>query len=137
MPVEDYQAFTTLVTGLRLNPAYQAAELQRRKSDAATMADAAQGSIEYSYILLLIGTWERIGILAKDLSAPQRRQFFRCTPAGLMWEALRPAIEAIGGYQMIAPNFKELNDQYQAWLKSPDGAMFTTVARQTVCALFG
>ena len=82
MPINDYQAFVTLVTGLRLNPAYQTAEVRRRRSEAVTMARAEQGSAELSDVLLLIGTWERIGILASDLSAPQRRQFFGCTPVG-------------------------------------------------------
>jgi hypothetical protein len=137
MPIQDYQAFATLVTGLRLNPAYQTAEARRRRSDAATMARAEQDSTELSDVLLLIGTWERIGILARDLSAPQRRQFFGCTPVGLMWQSLNTAIESLGGYQTFAPNFKNLNDQYGAWLRSADGATFRSVTRQTVCAMFG
>jgi len=137
MPVEDYEAFATVVTQLRLNPPYQAAEVHRRSSDAATMAGAAPGSAALAEVLLLIGTWERIGIMASDLSAPQRRKFFRSTPVGLMWAALNPAIQALGGPEALAPEFKKLNDRYQTWLASPDGEMFRTANQQAVHAMFG
>ena len=54
-----------------------------------------------------------------------------------MWQALSPAIDTLGGYETFAPNFKKLNDQYQTWLGSSEGATFRSVTRQTVCAMFG
>jgi tetratricopeptide (TPR) repeat protein len=44
MPVKDYEALVNVVTQLRLNPPYQAAEAMRRRSGAAAMAAAPLGS---------------------------------------------------------------------------------------------
>lgn len=137
MPVKDYEAFANTVTQLRLNPPYQAAEMLRRQSGAAAMAAAGQPSADLAAVLLLIGTWERIAIIAKPLSKSQREVFFRCTPVSLMWNALEPAIVAIGGAATFAPEFERLSQTYDTWLRSSNGQNFRSVERQTVCAMFG
>ena len=137
MPVKDYDAFVTTVTQLRLNPPYQAAEAIRRRVGSAAMAAAAPDSADLAAVLLLIGTWERIAILASSLSPAQRGRFFRCTPVKLMWDALRPAIDALGGAERFAPNFEELNATYGSWLESDEAREFRSAQRQTICLLFG
>src|SRR6266536_4244199 len=115
MPVKDYEAFATTVTQLRLNPPYQVAEAIRRRSGAAAMAAAGADSTDQAAVLLLIGTWERIAIMAGGLSPAQRAKFFRCAPVKLMWEALRPAIDALGGAERFAPEFERLSRSYESW----------------------
>lgn len=137
MPVKDYDAFVTTVTQLRLNPPYQAAEAIRRRAGSAAMAAAGPDSTDLAAVLLLIGTWERIAIMASGLSPAQRGRFFRCTPVKLMWDALRPAIDALGGAEVFAPQFEKLSDTYGKWLKLDDGKEFRSVERQIVCAMFG
>jgi hypothetical protein len=137
MPVKDYDAFVTTVTQLRLNPPYQAAEAIRRRAGSAAMAAAGAASTDLAAVLLLIGTWERIAIMASGLSPAQRGKFFRCTPVKLMWDALRPAIDALGGTERFAPEFEKLNASYGSWLERDDGREFRSVERQTICAMFG
>jgi hypothetical protein len=137
MPVKDYDALVTVVTQLRLNPPYQAAEAIRRRTGSAAMAAAEAGSTDLAAVLLLIGTWERIAIMASGLSPSQRGKFFRCTPVKLMFDALRPAIEAIGGAEKFAPQFEKLNVTYGNWLASAEGKEFRSPERQTICLLFG
>jgi hypothetical protein len=137
MPVKDYDAFVAIVTQLRLNPPYQAAEAIRRRTGSEVMAKAEPDSTDLAAVLLLIGTWERIAIMASSLSPAQRSKFFRCTPVKLMWDALRPGIDALGGAERFAPQFEKLSDTYGKWLKLDDGKEFRSVERQTVCAMFG
>jgi len=138
MAVNDYEAFVITVTQLRLNPPYLAAEATRRKAaGSAAMAAAGAASTDLAAVLLLIGTWERIAILASDLSPLQRGRFFRCTPVKLMWDSLRPAIDALGGAERFAPNFEELNATYGSWLESDEAREFRSAQRQTICLLFG
>lgn len=137
MPVKDYDAFITTVTQLRLNPPYQAAEAIRRRVGSAAMAAAGSDSTDLAAVLLLIGTWERIAIVASGLSPAQRSKFFRCTPVKLMWDALRPAIDALGGAEKFAPEFEKLSATYASWLQRDDGKEFRSVERQIVCAMFG
>jgi hypothetical protein len=136
MPVKDYEALVNIVTQLRLNPPYQAAEALRRRSGAAAMATASQGSAELAAILLMIGTWERIAIMAKPLNRTQLHTFFRSTPVSLMWEALKPAIDAVGGTAAFAPEFERLNKSYNSWLNSSAGRDFRSADRQAVTGLF-
>ncbi|WGD51561.1 hypothetical protein QA641_40035 [Bradyrhizobium sp. CB1650] len=137
MPVKDYEAFATTVTQLRLNPPYQTAEAIRRRSGAAAMAAAGADTEDRAAVLLLIGTWERISIMAASLSSGQQATFFRCTPVKLMWDALAPAIDALGGVKAFAPEFHRLSGRYESWLKTDAAKEFRSVERQTVCALFG
>lgn len=136
MPVKDYEALVNVVTQLRLNPPYQAAEALRRRSGAAAMASAAQGSTELAAILLMIGTWERIANMATPLNKTQLHTFFRSAPVSLMWEALKPAIDAVGGATAIAPEFERLNKGYSSWLNSSAGKDFRSANLQAVTALF-
>jgi hypothetical protein len=137
MAVKDYDAFITTVTQLRLNPPYQVAEALRRRAGSAAMAAAGPDSTDLAAVLLLIGTWERIAILASGLSPSQRGRFFRCAPVKLMWDALLPAIDALGGAEKFAPEFEKLSGSYGSWLKHDDAREFRSVERQTVCAMFG
>jgi hypothetical protein len=136
MPVKDYEALVNVVTQLRLNPPYQAAEAMRRRSGAAAMAAAPLGSAEQGAILLMIGTWERIALMAKALSASQRQMFYRSTPVSLMMNALKPAIDALGGTENLSPEFAQLNKSYDSFLKTSAGAQFRSGAAQAVTALF-
>jgi hypothetical protein len=136
MPVKDYEAFVTTVTHLRLNPPYQAAEAIRRRSGSASMAAASAESTDQAAVLLLIGTWERIAIMASDLSPAQRSKFFRCAPVKLMWDALRPAIDTFGGTERFAPEFEKLSRSYESWLERAEAKEFRSVERQTICAMF-
>src|SRR5262245_48145157 len=105
----DYEALQLVVqvTGLRVNPQYQAAELTRRRLGAEAMAGANETSLEHAGVRLLIGTWDRIAIFVRELSDPQRRRFFECNPVLLMWRALEPAVRVIRGSGTVSPTFAE------------------------------
>lgn len=101
------------------------------------MVGAGPDAVDQAAVLLLIGTWERIAILASGLSPSQLARFFRCTPVKLMLDALQPAIDALGGAEKFAPEFAKLSGKYGSWLKHDDAKEFRSVERQTVCAMFG
>ena len=105
------------------------------------MAKKDKGSREYASIWLLVSTWERIAIFAKEFSKPQRQKFFRCAPVGLMWKQLEPGIKAIRADRDVgdtfAKEFEDLANLYDAWTKLPDGKEFRTDSAQCVHAMFG
>ena len=138
----DYEALQIVikVTDLRLSPQYQAAAAMARRSGAQSMARSDPKSDEHAAVRLLIGTWERIGMFVKEFDDNQRRRFFRCNPAGLIWGYLSPAVVYIRSGGSVSPNFgkefETLAGQYVQWTQTPDGQEFRTEAQQVVCALF-
>jgi len=138
----DHEALQIImkVIDLRASAPYQAAEAQRRRSGAATMARMDQDSIEHAAVRLLIGTWDRIAMFVQDFDERQRNRFFRCNPVWLIWLTLEPAIRIIRESGTVGPRFarefEELARRYQEWTRTPPGQEFRTEAEQAVCALF-
>jgi hypothetical protein len=128
------------ITELRMAPRYQAAEALRRRSSAATMAQADGKSDEHASVRLLIGTWDRIAMFVQDFNHHQRHRLFACNPVLLMWHSLQPAVQIIRTGGTVGPNFatefETLSKQYYEWTQSPAGQEFRTEAQQAVCALF-
>ena len=109
------------IFAIRTNQAYQAAEALRRKykaggSSAAALATDADNSAKLGAILLLIGAWETIALMLKDVK--DKDLFFDKLPICHMWNELRPAIKFFrttmdDGY---AKHFGDLADEHEAWL---------------------
>ena len=133
----DYPTFLLTVTQLRSNAAYQAAEMMRRKASGVALASADQGSPEFAAFLLLIGTWQRIGILARMLDRSELHRLFKCTPAKLMWGYLSEGVERIGNPAEITPDFLWLVQQYDEWQRTEDGSRYSSQTPQIICAMFG
>ena len=125
------------VDELRSGAEYRKAYLLiRRRRPDITRLD--KESDEYATIRLLIGTWEQIAIFVQRFDEKQRHKLFRCQPVSLMWEFLKTAVEEIRKSlgNKYAENFEGLHNQYQAWIKSPDGIDYRTAAQQAICARF-
>jgi hypothetical protein len=138
----DHEALRLIVkfTELRMNPLYQAAERKRRHLGAEVMARSEATSEEYAAVVLLIGTWERIAIFAKEFSPTQKRRFFRCSPVGLVWSALEPAITCIRTAGVVseayASELEALALEYRAWTLTDGGSGYRTEVQQAICAMF-
>jgi hypothetical protein len=116
--MDDQIAVLLAIEMLRSNPEYHVAEVLRRQTagGAAAMAAAAEGSAQRSAVLLLIGTWESIAVLADGLK--KRDKIFTVTPVCHMWRELKPAVQALRQYfPRYAENFEDLNEAHEAWLK--------------------
>lgn len=119
------------IFAIRTNQAYQAAEALRRKlktggSSAAAMATEADDSAKLGAILLLIGAWETIALMLKDVK--DKELFFEKLPICHMWNELKTAIKIFrtndDGY---AKHFGELADEHEAWLnKNKKSAEYRT-----------
>jgi hypothetical protein len=102
---------------IRTNRAYQAAEALRRKSrrSVAALATDASDSAELGAILLLIGTWETIARMLKDVD--DKGDFFEVLPVCYMWHQLWPAIKYFRTVDPdYAKHFGDLAKEYDAWL---------------------
>jgi hypothetical protein len=137
--MDDETAVLLAIETLRSNPEYHAAEVLRRQTagSSAAMAAAPEGSAERSAILLLIGTWESIAVLAGDLK--KRDKIFEVTPVCHMWRELEPAIQALRRYFAdYAENFEDLYTAYEAWLKKQKkNAKYVSAACGGMYARFG
>lgn len=129
------------ITDIRASTQYQSAV---RKIHLATPEDikgwAAQTSCsEYADLRIAIGIWERIATAVTCMGAEQDK-VFPCTPVGLMWEILEPAISSIRateGSANYASQFEALKGEYECWGRTESGRNFSTTSEQTICALFG
>src|SRR5262245_54344252 len=90
-------------TQLRSNTEYQRAGRVVRAMSAAAKSSPKPNTDELAALRLVIGTWQRIAVLAKGLDSAQQSQFFKTHPVSLMWQALEPAITSIRG--SLDPNF--------------------------------
>lgn len=137
--MEDETAVLLAIETLRSNPEYHAAEVLRRRypGAAAAMAAMPEGSAERSAILLLIGTWESIAVLAKDLK--KRDKVFAVTPVCHMWRELEAAVQVLRRYfPPYAENFEDLYNAYEAWLKQQKkDAKYVSAACGGMYARFG
>jgi hypothetical protein len=102
---------------LREHPAYQAAEALRRGTagGAAAMAKATKGSDEQRAALLLLSTWQTIGVM---VSAMRRKDSaYRQLPVCHMYRELKAAIEQLADKDQ-AVQIQRLYDDYEAWLEA-------------------
>jgi hypothetical protein len=126
------------ITQLRSNPEYQQAGRLVRRLSPEDVGNAASKSDVHAALRLLIGTWERIATLAKGFDVAQRNTFFKSHPVSLMWLSLEPAINANRTrlHPGFASEFQNLHNQYQQWIKTPDGQQFSSSQQQATTALF-
>lgn len=101
------------------------------------MASAAEGSAEYSAVLLLISTWETIALLISGVK--KKDKIFEVTPICHMHRELKEAIEHLrGSIPDFGANFTKLNTEYEAWLrKQKKDARYVTAACNGMHARFG
>jgi hypothetical protein len=118
--MDDETAVLLAIETLRSNPEYHAAEVLRRKTlgGSAAMAATTEGSAERSAVLLLIGTWESIAVLAEGLK--KRDKIFEVTPICHMYRELKAGIDALRtffGAPTYASNFEALDGAHRKWLE--------------------
>jgi hypothetical protein len=148
----DEAATLAAIHSLRTNPAYQAAEVLRRKTadGARAMASAPDGSQESAAIHLLISTWETIALLASGLE--KKDKIFEVTPVCHMHHNLKDALTAVSlrhaklkdssafnipnaGY---GANFSILAGEYDTWLRTSNkSAHYISGACDGMYACFG
>lgn len=132
---------TMHITNLRTGPEYQSAIRTIQRADPETIKGWAksQKTLEYAQLRLAVGIWERIAqiILQTD---PDRDAVYPCSPVGLMWELLEPAISVIQENEKL-PNyaclFKDLFDDHACWTRTDAGEKYCSSSDQAICALFG
>lgn len=129
------------ITNLRAGPEYQAAirKINPAGPDEIKRWADDPDSPEYAQLRLVIGIWERIAQVVLPCREDQDK-LYPCSPVGLMWHKLEPAIRAIQtneGTQYYAFKFEELKDDFQGWTKTPAGEKYESLTDQTICALFG
>jgi hypothetical protein len=110
------------IFSIRTNQAYQAAEALRRElkaggTSAAAMATDADSSAKLHAILLLIGAWETIALLLKDVT--DKELFFQKLPICHMWNELRFAIRIFrNADDSYAKHFTELAMEHETWMNN-------------------
>lgn len=148
----EYLLLCMQIDQLRFNMAYRNAEVMRQSlgpQGAAIMARAPQKSIRYANIRLLVGTWNRIAVIASDFAPAQQRRFFKCHPILQTWKVLEPGITIIRNaskktravtqpvHKDYAKDLENLAKVYHQWTLTKDGQEYRSEARQAVCADFG
>jgi len=129
------------ITNLRTGSEYQAAirRIQPAKPDEIKNWAAQQDTTEYAQLRLVIGVWERISqIVLKDCT--NKDVVYPCSPAGLMWDKLKPAIDVIKEVDKLpyyAFKFEEFKDAYEVWGNTEAGQKYSSIHDQAICALFG
>jgi hypothetical protein len=118
--MEDPAIIAALHT-MRTNPAYQNAEAIRRAAKAngtsvAAMATAGETSPQTGALMLLIGTWEVISLLAIQAEEPDL--VFEVTPISQMWAELGPAVRIFRSCcgSDFAKRFDEVAAKHKKWV---------------------
>jgi len=134
----EFLQVTMHVTQICSGTEYRNAFHMVRRQGAEKLARTDKPSDEHAAIRFLIGTWERIATACKGFSVKQRHEFFRHHPILLMWQRLEPATKIIrkNTDESFAKEFENLRDQYQAWIESKDGRLYSTTKQQAVNACF-
>jgi len=110
------------IFSIRTNQAYHTAETLRRElktggTSAAAMATDADHSAKLGAILLLIGAWETIALMLKDVE--DKDLFFEKLPICHMWNELRSAIKILRtADDSYAKHFTELAIEHETWLST-------------------
>lgn len=129
------------ITELRVSTQYQKAisKIQLAKPEDIKAWSTHKNCSEYADLRITIGIWERLAMTISHLGAEQDK-VYSCTPVGLMWDILEPAIANIRETEELpnyASQFEKLKDDYECWGKTESGKNFGSISDQAICALFG
>jgi hypothetical protein len=136
MPTTDEEAhrISWRATQLRSGTEYRHAGRLVRGATVDQLRNVRPQTELYAAARLQIGTWDQIAKSAKNLTDPQKREFFKAQPAAHMWQRLEPAVTRIRRDELGADYAKDFEDLAADSL-GPDRA-FATADAQAICALF-